>query len=93
MTEVFCSDCPPADYPTDETRCATCPLRTFFVLDFHRDEAALCASEYLDDEGIIKDGHNGKIFWVNRGRVIAEQDGVFVRRESIDGETFYRQVA
>lgn len=22
-----CSDCPPAGYPTDETRCAACPLR------------------------------------------------------------------
>jgi hypothetical protein len=23
----LCSDCPPAGYPTDETRCRTCPLR------------------------------------------------------------------
>ena len=22
-----CSDCPPADYPTDATRCASCPYR------------------------------------------------------------------
>ncbi len=22
-----CSDCPPAGYPTDETRCVPCPLR------------------------------------------------------------------
>lgn len=23
-----CSDCPPADYPTDETRCRECPRRS-----------------------------------------------------------------
>jgi hypothetical protein len=25
--EGLCSDCPPVDYPTDETRCAPCPKR------------------------------------------------------------------
>lgn len=23
----FCEDCPPADYPTDKTRCVVCPHR------------------------------------------------------------------
>src|SRR5690606_27401303 len=25
---VLCADCPPPDYPTDETRCAPCPRRS-----------------------------------------------------------------
>ncbi len=24
---MLCSDCPPPDYPTDETRCDSCPRR------------------------------------------------------------------
>ena len=27
MTKKLCSDCPPSDYPTDKTRCWSCPRR------------------------------------------------------------------
>lgn len=27
MSEPLCSDCQPADYPTDKTRCDGCPRR------------------------------------------------------------------
>ena len=27
LVEALCSDCPPADYSTDKTRCAPCPRR------------------------------------------------------------------
>lgn len=27
ITAMLCEDCPPAGYPTDKTRCASCPRR------------------------------------------------------------------
>lgn len=27
MSETLCEDCPPVGYPTDETRCVSCPRR------------------------------------------------------------------
>jgi hypothetical protein len=29
----MCEDCPPAGYPTDDTRCGPCPLRSSFTSD------------------------------------------------------------
>jgi hypothetical protein len=31
MDPTLCGDCPPSDYPTDETRCAPCPRRRVAV--------------------------------------------------------------
>ena len=28
VSDKLCSDCPPADYPTDKTRCDDCPRRS-----------------------------------------------------------------
>ena len=35
-SEELCSDCPPVDYPTDETRCAPCPRRVAGDTSRHR---------------------------------------------------------
>lgn len=63
----------------------------YFINAWYRDEAELIEPKYLDEEGILPDQWLHMRFWVDRERVHADQDGVFVREEEIDGETHYRQ--
>ena len=66
--------------------------KTYFITDIHDGEACLYEPQYLTDEGLPKDQWlHVKAVWVDRNRVHASQDGVFVREEKIDGETHYRQ--
>lgn len=46
MTDDPCSDCPPAGYPTDVTRCTPCPRRAYERLV----EAAAAYREIMQTE-------------------------------------------
>ncbi len=66
--------------------------KVYFITDFHYDEACLYEPQYLTEHGLPKDQWVGiKALWVDRNRVHAAQDGVFVQEEVIDGEMHYRQ--
>ena len=54
-----CSDCPPAGYPTDETRCAACPKKTreadvkvFMILRDAKRNPRVCCSNRMTGEPV-----------------------------------------
>jgi hypothetical protein len=67
----LCSDCPPAGYPTDKTRCAECPRRSpdtrqppgnlDLIIAYEDDEARIL--EYVKRKDLA-----GLISWLERGR-------------------------
>lgn len=63
----------------------------WFLLELHHDnsEAEICRAEDLTDEGELKLG--GVPYYVMIERVLARQDGVFLREETINGEVYYRE--
>ncbi len=63
----------------------------YFISEWHDDEAELIEPKYLNEEGLVPDQWHHMRFWVDRARVYAAHDGVFVRKEKIDGENYYRQ--
>lgn len=65
--------------------------KIYFITEIRDDEARLYEPQYLNGEGLPKDQWIHKELWVDQNRVHADQDGVFVREEKIDGEIHYRQ--
>lgn len=58
MTEL-CSDCPPWGYPTEKTRCRTCPRRYNEALFVHITKENECKHEFVGWRD-FEDGNGGE---------------------------------